>query len=386
MAQAESNRVRLLMGKEGSWGETPSSPAVNEIPFVSETLKGDLNTVTSAIIRSDRMIDDQTKVGESASGGFETELKYADYNDILEVGMASTFAAQSVVGSSDVSFAAPGSGVQVITDGGSGFGSFLVGAWVRVKNASNAANNGVFEVTAQTSSTLTVRNPNGASEASSSATINQNNLRNGSTKQSLFIEKQFLDLTDVNIWYTGMRVASMNFGVTADQIVTFGASFLGKQAFSGASVAGTVTNASANQVMNATSNVGTLVEGGASLATAIQSATMEVNNNLRALRGVGSSGAIGINFGTIGVSGQIGVYFEDLTMYSKFLNQTQSSLSIPVTDPDGNSIVLSILNMKFSDGNPEAGGINQDVILPMDYNGLRNATHSAVFQIDSLAA
>lgn len=73
-------------------------------------------------------------------------------------------------------------------------------------------------------------------------------------------------------------------------------------------------------------------------------------------------------------------------MYNKFVNQTGTSLVVPVTDPGGNTLVFSVLNMKFSEGNPAAGGINQDIVLPLNFTGLRDATTSAVLQIDSLAA
>jgi hypothetical protein len=210
-------------------------------------------------------------------------------------------------------------------------------------------------------------------------------LRNGTTKKSLFIEKQFQDLTDVNLSFTGMRVDTWSLSIDAEAIISGGFTFLGEGAAAGASLAGSVTNASANQLMNASNNVGTLTEGGAALTTPLRTVTVQINNNLRGLPAVANSQNIGVNYGRAEVTGTITAYFQDLTLYNKFINQTGTSLVVPVTDPGGNTIVVSILNMKMSEGNPAAGGINQDIVLPLTFNGLRDSTTSAVLQIDSLA-
>jgi hypothetical protein len=334
------------------------------------------------------MVDDQAKVGESATGGINIELKFADYDDLLETAMAAAWQTATKTGagsSNDIDFAAAGGGVQVITGQAADWSSFVVGAWVRVKSASNSENNGVFKVTATDSTTLTVANTAGVSETSSTATVNQNMLRNGTTKKSLFIEKQFQDLTDVNLSFTGMRVDTWSLSIDAEAIISGGFTFLGEGAAAGASLAGSVTNASANQLMNASNNVGTLTEGGAALTTPLRTVTVQINNNLRGLPAVANSQNIGVNYGRAEVTGTITAYFQDLTLYNKFINQTGTSLVVPVTDPGGNTIVVSILNMKMSEGNPAAGGINQDIVLPLTFNGLRDSTTSAVLQIDSLA-
>src|SRR4029077_15036615 len=106
----------------------------------------------SDVLRSDRMKDAQVQVGVDAGGDMNIELRFADFDAILEVALASTYVSASKTGagtSNNLAFAVAGSGVQVITGQAGDWNSFTVGAWVRVKLAAQTLNNGVFKVTAK---------------------------------------------------------------------------------------------------------------------------------------------------------------------------------------------------------------------------------------------
>lgn len=388
MGQGESNRVSLRVSKETLWGETPATPTMAKIPFLSETLSHNKRVKQSDVLRSDRMKDAQVQVGVDAQGDINYELRFADFDAILEVALASAFASATKTGTggaNNIAFAIAGSGVQVITGQSGDWTSFTVGAWVRVKSASQAANNGIFKITAKTSTTLTIANSAGVAEATSTATVSQKTMRNGTTKQSLLIEKQYEDLTTNFVNFRGMRVAGLSLSMQAEAIVTGTVRFMGKSGnLATATVSGSLTAPSANDSMTASLNVGSIVEGGVALSTALKSITLDLNNNPRALTGIGKSSAIGVNLGSIALTGRVEAYFEDQALLTKVYNHTSSSLEFRLTDPQGNVFVITLAQLKFS-GNPSTPGIDQDVMLPLDYACERQSTDNYMIQIDALA-
>jgi hypothetical protein len=388
MGQGESNRVSIRVSKETVWNETPATPVMARLPIISSSLVHNKRVKQSEVLRSDRMRDAQVQVGVDAQGDINFELRFADFNALLECALASTFTTSSVTGagtSNNFGFAAAGGGVQIITGPASWTNPYTVGAYVRVKSAAQALNNGVWKITAKDTTTMTVANPTGVSEATSVAVISSKTMRNGTTKQSVLIEKQYEDLTNNYIQFRGMRVAGFSLNLQTESIITGVFRFMGaKGTLAAATVSGSLTAASANDSMTASTNVGTITEGGAALTTALKSITLDVNNNLRALAAVGNVAAIGINMGSMQVTGRVEAYFEDQVLLTKVFNHTSSSLVFQMTDPQGNTMVFTVAQLKWT-GNPSDPAIDQDVMLPLDYAAERQTTDNYMVQIDALA-
>ncbi len=387
MPQGEANRVSLKLSKETVWGETPSTPTMLVLPYTSESLIHDKRVKQSDVLRSDRMKDAQVQVGFNGGGDVNFELRFGDFDNILEVALASTYTSQTTTGagtSNNFAFAASGGGVQVITGPSNWTTNYNVGAWVRVKAAANGANNGVFKVTAKTSTTLTVNNSAGVIEANSTAQVITKNLRNGTTKQSFLIEKQYNDLTNNFINYRGMRVDGLSLNVTSEEIVTGTVRFVGqKGVIATSTVAGGTTAASSNDSMTASINVGSVNEAGASLTTAIKSLSFDLDNNTRTLTGVGSASAIGINMGSLKVTGKLEAYFEDQALLTKMFNHSSSSLDFRLTDTAGNVMVFTFGQLRYT-GNPVNSGIDTDVMLPLAFSCERETVNNFMIQVDSL--
>lgn len=113
---------------------------------------------------------------------------------------------------------------------------------------------------------------------------------------------------------------------------------------------------------------------------------MAMTNNLRQQKAVGTLGNVGIGSGRIGITGTFNAYFEDDTLYTKYLGGTESSLAIRVTDSAGNAYVLTLPRVKFTSGDLAAGSADSDVIVEMEYQALRHPTYDFTFQIDRFAA
>lgn len=389
MPQSESNRISIRISEETTWGETPATPTMVRLPYLNDSLAHDKRTVQSNVLRSDAMRDGQVEVGVSAGGDINFELRFTDFQTLFKQALRSSWVTATKTGAgslNDLAFAAAGGGVQVITGPSGWTTNFVLNAWVRVKSAAQSANNGVFKISAKNSTTLTIANSAGVVEANSTAVITMKYLRNGTTKQSVLIEKAYEDLSSTFEYFPGMRVSGFSLNIQSEQIVTGTFRFIGKQGFtSSATVSGSLTAAASDDSMNASVNVGNILENGASLSTALRSVTIDYNNNPRALQAIGNKAAIGVNLGSITITGRVEAYFENLTLLEKVRNHTVSGLSWRLTDPAGNVMIFNVGRLYFS-GNPTNPGINQDAMLPLDYSAERELTDSFMLQIDALAA
>lgn len=81
---ANASETRLAYVTESSFGVTPVSPSFQNLRFTGESFNIDRENVVSDEIRPDRNIPDLIQVGGGASGGFDFELSYGSFDDMLE--------------------------------------------------------------------------------------------------------------------------------------------------------------------------------------------------------------------------------------------------------------------------------------------------------------
>ena len=380
MATAETNRGQVRYSTEATWGETPGGQPVTELRITSESLQHQKDTRISQIVVSDRQRADVLEVGQSAIGDIGFELSYADWEAFFESALFGAIASAKVAYVSTV-FAA-----STITRAGAGAGYtvFVADQWVKVASPSTN-DNAVAKVVSATSTVLTITGTTLAT-GTVSANIIGRRLRNGVTEKSFFIEADFSDITAVK-YFSGMEVSQATLNARADEIVTGAFSMIGEAgAIASATVASTVTSAGTNTPMTGTANVLDLREGNAALATAVQAIDMTIQNNLRALRKIGSKPAFGIGAGGVDVTGTVNAYFEDITLYQKFINHTESSLSFKFKDVSGNFVVVTIPSVYYTAGDPQITGQDADVFVALNFTARKDPTFGYTVQLDFLPA
>jgi hypothetical protein len=106
------------------------------------------------------------------------------------------------------------------------------------------------------------------------------------------------------------------------------------QADTTASTGGAPTAPSTNAPFDSYS--GTIEDGGSGLAI-VTSIDFSLTNSFAPTFVIGSDSAQQLEFGRAVVEGTMTVYYEDETLINKFLNETESSLSVSVDDPTGAS-------------------------------------------------
>jgi hypothetical protein len=193
-------------------------------------------------------------------------------------------------------------------------------------------------------------------------------LENGVTSKFFTLEKHFVDINQF-IAFRGMMVAGGQISVEPGSFLTGSFSFLGKDAVPASATVGDGSPVAAptNAVVNAIDHITAFTEGGGAFGGDVLGLNFEVQNNLRARPAVGVLGASSIGVGRIQVSGTFNTYFDSLTEYQKFINGTASSLGFTITDAAGNAYTIEFPRVRYTSGNPDTPGVDQDIVLPLEF-------------------
>lgn len=174
-----------------------------------------------------------------------------------------------------------------------------------------------------------------------------NVLKIGTTPKFFSFEDAANDIDQFRL-FTGMSVSTLNVSIAPNQMVTGTFDMVGKtmtQAATSASV-GAPTASSTNAPFDSYS--GTIEDGGSGLAI-VTSLDFSLTNSFAPTFVIGSDSAQQLEFGRAIVEGTITVYYEDATLINKFLNETESSLSVSVDDPTGtNSYTFDFPRVKYN--------------------------------------
>lgn len=308
-----------------------------------------------------------------------------------------------------VGFEGASGDITAVTAGGNGLGStaldfttlgIVPGEWLKIGGAAagqqftgTAANNGRVRVQSVTATKifLDVVPAGWAADAGAGKTIRVwmgDYCRNGVVQRSFTIERQYQDHSPVDYeYFRGCEFADGTFQFDTQAIATFSSRVTGKDAvvqttrFAGA----TDVAAPTNPVLNTSSNVARIAEGGVVVAgpNYVVNASIALNNNLRQQPAIGALGAVGIGVGEAGVTGRLNTYFGDATIYAKVLANTQTSFDICLvrSDTNGQSIHFDMPAAKFSAGAPAVPGKNQDIFADMQLAAFRHATLGYTLQV-----
>ncbi len=386
---SDSNRVALRYVKEVTFGTNPGTD-MTALRYTSEGLTPNVEFIASDEIRNDRQITDTIQTGSEPGGDINFELSYGTFDPFFEAALYSAGWSTAVnVSRTDIDAAAGDNSFNTAA-GDFTTENIAVGQWIEVRGFStNPTNNGYFRVVSITALKLVVDGgPALITEAAGDTiTMKGEYIRNGTTRGSFTVEKEFTDITQFEV-YNGVIPGTLDLSIESDSIVTGTFTTLGlthtlQQVTAGT---GTVTAANTNDVMNAVSNVLKVVEGGSVLSDCVQSADFTLNDNLRGIKCVGVLGNNDVGVGRVEVTGSMTVYFANNTIYDKFTNVSTSSLSFIIEDGAGNAYAITFPKIKYTALSAVAGGTDQDVVLDLEFQALLDTASGATVQIDRFAA
>lgn len=213
-------------------------------------------------------------------------------------------------------------------------------------------------------------------------------LKVGVLTPSFSVEKAFEDLGKF-VAFSGMRVGQASLNIAYGEILTGSFQFMGNGATTPASTlvgAGTVAPATTTDVMNATSDIGTVTIDGVSTGICINSMTLDINNNMRETTCIGKEFANDVKYGSASITGSVELYLsaEVFDLYQNVLDNT--SVALTYTIDDGTySYTFLLPNVKLSGDTPAAGGKDNDVMLSLTYSALYDATEGTSLKITRTA-
>ncbi len=285
-------------------------------------------------------------------------------------------------------------GTTLTAAAGTPFANVVVGQWVSITGATITGGVAkVAQVVTKTSSTVLVFAAATFSNGTDAAAVfSGSRVANGTTQRSFSIEKEFADVAQF-IAYRGMVASKLSLSLASGAIVTGSVDFLGKDSVraNATQLIGTPMASQTYDVMNAVTGVGNVMENGAVLTgTYIKTASVALDNKLRAQTGIGTLGNVGVGAGTLAVTGSLEVYLADGTLYDKFVNNTASSVSLFVQDgtaaAPGNGYILTFPKIKYSDAKVNAGGRDADAMIAMPFEAVRDPTTGYTMIVDRVGA
>lgn len=166
-------------------------------------------------------------------------------------------------------------------------------------------------------------------EAALFGAFSTNVLNTGTTVKSFTLEDGALDITQYRA-FTGCMVNTMQMSIAPNQMTTATFGIIGKNMTqSSTPLDASLTAASNNEPFDSFS--GTITEGGSSIAY-VNSIDFTLNNNLNPTFALGAVSTPQMEFGMSTLEGTMTVFYQDAALITKFLNETESSLSIVLDD------------------------------------------------------
>lgn len=222
-------------------------------------------------------------------------------------------------------------------------------------------------------------------EAVLCGTWTTNVLKSGVTRRSFTLERKFGDLATPEYHrYTGCEFNTLALSVSPNAIVSATFGVVGKDLALDTAIVTGATYGSDVGNSPFDSFTGSIQEGGSAIAT-VTAIELNLANGIEPLFAIGSQTTQRPSIGKSRLTGTLTTYFEDKALYEKFLNETESSIQLVLTDLDGNSYTLDIPRVKYNSGQPDVSGEGA-VTVAMEFVGLYDDTEATQIKVTRTAA
>jgi len=205
-------------------------------------------------------------------------------------------------------------------------------------------------------------------------------LKVGTTPKYFSIEDYAADIDQARL-FTGCTVSTMGLSIAPNQMVTTTFGMVGKDMTVGTTEK-TQDAASGNAPFDAYSGDLAIGNVGASSAVAIVTGIdFTLNNSFAPTFVVGDDSAPCLEVGRAEIEGTITAYFEDAALINRFLNETETELSVSVDDPTGsNEYTFLFPRVKINSADVGVDGPNSRII-NMSFVSLYDSTEATNLKI-----
>jgi hypothetical protein len=374
---SDANRTIIRYDEETAFGVTDSpAPTMQDIRFVSDSLKFDTTIARSRQIVSDRMIADIARTDVQVSGDINIEMSAGMHDAWIVAAMGG-----AALDSEDTETSAEFDAVAADNSINRTTGDFTTDIeqydWIQTSGYTNAANNGYFKVLTVATLKITLEGGTLVDEAGAAGhTIDvAAQTVNGTTERYYTIEKEFVDTADFEL-HNGCAIDGFSLNTNVRNLVEGSFTVLGASTSSDTSTAGdgSPTAAPSNPVFNAIDDVVASLEAGATTnMTNVTQFNMTWAGNHRTLPVIGTLAPTSMGVGSFNATGKIQTYFESNALIDKYLNFTTSSLAL-IFQKGTNAYVFDYPSVKFTAGQRVIPGQDDDVLADLDWEAFKDAT------------
>lgn len=186
-------------------------------------------------------------------------------------------------------------------------------------------------------------------EAVLGGTWTTNVLKVGNEKRSFAVEEGFTDVAQFRT-FNGVTFNTLSMEITPDALVQASFSTMGSaaSAFTGTSI--DVSPTAITPKDKFFHEGGTITEGGSTVAY-ITAISFELTNGLTGNYALGSTAYRSMSLGKVAVTGTVTALFEDATLYNKYRNNTESTLSVAlVAGSPAETLTFAFPKVKYTSG------------------------------------
>ena len=205
-------------------------------------------------------------------------------------------------------------------------------------------------------------------------------LKVGTTPKYFSIEDYAADIDQARL-FTGCTVSSLAFSIAPKQMVTSTFTMVGKDMTIGATEK-TQDAASGNAPFDAYSGAVAIGNVGASSASGVVTGIdFTLNNSFAPTFVIGDDSAPALEVGRAEIEGTLTAYFEDAALITRFLNETETELSVSVDDPTGsNEYTFLFPRVKINSADVGVDGPNS-ITISMSFVALYDSTEATNLKI-----
>lgn len=384
MTLASSSLVNVRAIKEATFGVTPVAGNPTVLRVTSESLSYDLTKKSSDEINSKRTVSSMVSIDATVTGSLGQEVHYAGIEPFLESTLQSTFDEFGTNGVGTASTSTAITATTITQVGGTSFATLKKGQWFRI--TSPGPNNGkILRVsTSAAAPTSTVINldtntPAIVSAVEGAIQVQAARLTHGTTQTSWTIERENSDIA-VFMAFKGCTPSKFSLKVASGSLSTVSFDFMGKSALEDTStmLPGTPVAAPTYDIHSGVSGATNAVwmDGVPLTGTYVKSISLDFDNTLRNLGAIGTLGSVAIGSGTISCKAAVEIYFADKDLFTKYRQNTNSSLIFATTDSSGNGYMVTLPVVNIESWKSNAGGKDQDQMISMSLYALSDDSNA----------
>lgn len=403
MTIAQGVSKTLAYKKQTGLGSAASGSGGQELRRTTSTINLAKETYQSAEIRSDMQIADFRHGARQVSGTISGEVSPGTYKDLMGSVLRKDFAAVSSMTAAAITLVAS-TGVITFQTGNPLTSGIKIGNVVRLSggslNAANVSKN--LLVLGVTATTLTVIPLNGVTLVNESTSVTGITVaipgkvsyvpETSQTHDYYTVEHWFNDIAQSEV-FTDVNVTNCAVSVPATGISTVNFPLVGLNMTTGTSQV--LTSPTAISTSGAVAGANGLLYVAGTAVAVITSIDFDINGNVAAADAVvGSNTRPDVFQGTVGVTGNMTVYFTNATFRDYFINETEVSISLALTtSSSGTADFISFTMSRVKVGGADVTDGQNGLTRSFPFTALKNtsggsalANHATTIMVQDSAA